>query len=61
MQAGAGEIAFGNKGNNVDDKLVFVEHGIDNDRDDGGEVGFSADFDEDDYETAGLEDGTEEK
>lgn len=61
VQAGAGEIAFGDKGNNVDDKLVFVEHGIDDDRDDGGEIGFSAYFDQDDYETASLEDGTEEK
>ena len=56
-EAGAWEVAFGDKGDDVEDKLVLVEDGVDDDRDDGGEVGFSDDFDEDDDESAGLEDG----
>lgn len=56
-KAGAGEVTFGDEGDDIDDGLVLVEDGVDDDGDDGGEIGFADDFDQDDDETAGLEDG----
>ncbi len=35
---------------------MFIQYGVDDDGDDGGKVGFSHDFDENDYEAACLED-----
>lgn len=58
-KAGAGEVTFGDEGDDVDDDLVLVEDGVDDDGDDGGEIGFADDFDEDDDEAAGLEDSAE--
>lgn len=58
-EAAAREVAAVDKGDDVDDDLVLVEDGVDDDGDDGGEVGLAGDFDEDDNEAAGLEDSAE--
>lgn len=36
-QAGAVEVTFDDEGDDIDDELVLVEDGVDNDRDHGGE------------------------
>lgn len=55
-EARAREVAAVDEGDNVDYDLMFIKDGVDNYGDDGGEVGLAANFDEDDYEAAGLED-----
>lgn len=44
-KTGPGEVALGDEGDDVNDDLMFVEDGIDDDGDDGGKVGLSHDFD----------------
>ena len=46
-EARAGEIAFRDECNNVNDDLMLVEYSVDNDGDDGGKICFPSDFDED--------------
>ena len=40
-EAGAGEVTSVDKGDDVDDDLVLVEDGVDDDGDEGCEVGFA--------------------
>jgi hypothetical protein len=55
------EVALYDEGDNVDDELVFVENGVDNDRNHGSEEVPSEDFNYDDDKTTGLEDGAEDE
>lgn len=52
------KVSFVYKSDNVDDKLVFVENGVDNDGDHGGEEISAKDLDDNDDQAACLEDGT---
>ncbi len=52
------EISFADKGDDVHDDLMFVEDGIDDYRDNGGEISFSHYFDQDYDKASGLENGT---
>lgn len=56
-KAGAGEVAARHEGDDVDDELMGIQNGVDDDGHDGGEEVFPEDFDENDNEAAGLEDG----
>ena len=55
-EARAGEVAFRDERNNVNDDLMLVQYSVDDDGDDGGKIGFSNNFDEDDDKAACLED-----
>lgn len=51
------EVTFYDEGDDVDDELVFVQDGVDDDGHHGGEEVAAEDFDDYDDEAAGLEDG----
>lgn len=57
-KAGSGEVALVDKGYDVDNDLMLVENGVDDDWDDGTEIRLAGNFGEYDNETTGLEDGT---
>ena len=56
VEPAAREVALVDERDDVDDDLVLVEDGVDNDGDERREVRLARDLDEDDDETAGLED-----
>ena len=60
-EARAGEIAFGDECNNVNDDLMLVEYSVDYDWNDGGKICFPSDFDEDNDQATCLENCTRGK
>jgi len=55
-ETAAREVASADEGDDVDDDLVLVEDGVDDDGDERGEVGFAGYLDQDDDQAACLED-----
>jgi hypothetical protein len=55
-QTGSGEVAVGDKRDDVCDDLVLVKDSIDNDRYDGRQISLSCHLDHDHNQTTGLED-----
>lgn len=55
-KARAVEVAFDDEGDNIDDKLVFVQDRVHDDGDHGSEEVAAENFDNDDNKAAGLED-----
>jgi hypothetical protein len=58
-EARAWEVALLDKGDNVDNDLVVIQDRIDDDGNDGGEIGFASNFHEDHDKATGLEDSAE--